>query len=151
MSYVDFAGSASAEGNVVVRRTRRTARGSDGEGAAARTADAETHEWVGREVDKLLRDECAGLPNAERKLRDGLARVRPRLTACLRHAQVPPDNNGSDRVIRNLKVKLKVSGQWRSTVGTNAYLALRSVIETAIKQELRPLDLLGDPVQLYHG
>jgi transposase len=41
------------------------------------------------------------------------------------------DNNASERAVRNLKVKLKVSGQFKS--GQEAYCILRSIIDTAIK------------------
>jgi transposase len=41
------------------------------------------------------------------------------------------DNNASERAVRNLKMKLKVSGQLKS--GQEAYCILRSIIDTAIK------------------
>lgn len=44
---------------------------------------------------------------------------------------VPYDNNGSERSIRNFKVKLKVSGQFKT--GHEAYCILRSIIDTTIK------------------
>jgi len=44
---------------------------------------------------------------------------------------VPPDNNGSERAIRNAKVKQKVSGGYRSYRGAERQAALLSVIETA--------------------
>ena len=46
---------------------------------------------------------------------------------------VPPDNNGSERAIRNVKVKQKISGQYKSMDGANIFVILRSVIDTAIK------------------
>lgn len=51
----------------------------------------------------------------------------------LRHAEVPPDNNGSEQAIRNVKVKTKVSGQFRSERGATRFAILRSVIDTTIK------------------
>ncbi len=51
----------------------------------------------------------------------------------LHHPKVPPDNNGSEQAIRNVKVKAKVSGQFRSERGATRFAILRSVIDTTIK------------------
>lgn len=56
---------------------------------------------------------------------------------CLYNLEIPPDNNGSERAIRNIKVKQKVSGQFKS--GQNAFCVIRSVIDTLLK---RGVDLL---------
>lgn len=48
--------------------------------------------------------------------------------------EVPPENNGSERAIRNVKVKIKVSGQFKSGDGAQDYATARSIIDTAIKQ-----------------
>ena len=47
---------------------------------------------------------------------------------------IPPDNNGSERGIRNVKVKMKTSGQFKT--GHNTFAKLRSVIDTCIKRNL---------------
>ncbi|HIP41726.1 MAG TPA: hypothetical protein EYG90_04325 [Campylobacterales bacterium] len=47
---------------------------------------------------------------------------------------MPPDNNGSERAIRNVKVKLKVSGQFKSFQGAKDYASLRSIIDTSRKR-----------------
>lgn len=46
---------------------------------------------------------------------------------------VPPDNNGSERAIRNIKVKHKISGYFKSFSGAIQFAVLRSVLDTAIK------------------
>jgi transposase len=51
----------------------------------------------------------------------------------LYHPKVPPDNNGSEQAIRNVKVKAKISGQFRSERGATRFAILRSVIDTTIK------------------
>ena len=51
----------------------------------------------------------------------------------LYHHHVPPDNNASERAIRNIKVKTKVSGQYRSQRGAERFAILRSVIDTIRK------------------
>lgn len=46
---------------------------------------------------------------------------------------MPPDNNGSERAIRNIKVKQKISGQFKSMTGAMNFAILRSITDTAIK------------------
>lgn len=55
---------------------------------------------------------------------------------------VPPDNNSSERAIRNVKVKQKISGQFKSTDGANVFAILRSVIDTTIKAGQNVLNTL---------
>ena len=50
---------------------------------------------------------------------------------------VPPDNNASERGIRNVKVKLKVSNQFKSYQGAQNFAIIRSVIDTCIKNNNR--------------
>lgn len=57
---------------------------------------------------------------------------------------IPPDNNGSERAIRNIKVKTKVSGQFKSPQGADDYAALRSIIDTARKRGMNEFDVLRD-------
>jgi len=49
----------------------------------------------------------------------------------LYYRDVPPDNNGSERAVRNIKVKQKISGQFNG--GQEDFAILRSVIDTVIK------------------
>jgi hypothetical protein len=42
-------------------------------------------------------------------------------------------DNGSERAVRTFKVKMKVSGLFRSTEGAKAFAVIRSVIDTTIK------------------
>jgi hypothetical protein len=69
---------------------------------------------------------------------------------------IPPDNNGSERAIRNCKTKQKVSGGYRSQHGADRQAAILSVIETAKKQELNVLEVIrklivGETVVLFGG
>lgn len=52
----------------------------------------------------------------------------------LYHKDVPFDNNGSERAIRNFKVKMKVSGQFKT--GHHIFAKLRSVVDTCVKQNV---------------
>lgn len=60
----------------------------------------------------------------------------------LYHPKVPPDNNGSERSFRNAKVKMKVSGQFKTLAGAHRFAVLRSVIDTAIKNSQNVLEAL---------
>jgi transposase len=49
---------------------------------------------------------------------------------CIYDLDIPPDNKGSERAIRTIKVKQKVSGQFKT--GQNAFCIIKSVIDTLI-------------------
>ena len=47
---------------------------------------------------------------------------------CSYDLEIPPDNNGFERAIRTIKVKQKVSGQFKT--GQQAFCIIRSIIDT---------------------
>lgn len=55
---------------------------------------------------------------------------------------VPPDNNGSEQAVSNVKVKQKISGQFKSIDNANVFAILRSVIDTTIKSGQNVLNAL---------
>ena len=57
--------------------------------------------------------------------------------------EVPPDNNASERAIRNIKVKQKVSGQFKIVQAAQNFAKIRSIIDTTIKNGLNVLDALS--------
>jgi len=61
----------------------------------------------------------------------------------LYYPEVSPDNNASERGIRNVKVKQKVSGQFKSMAGAQNFAIIRSVIDTYIKKNLKILESLS--------
>lgn len=77
-----------------------------------------------------------------------LTKSRDKIFTFLLHPNIPPDNNGSERAIRNVKVKLKVSGQFKTFQGAEDYATLRSIIDTARKRGLNEFDSL---VEIIHG
>lgn len=58
--------------------------------------------------------------------------------AFLDNPNIPPDNNASERAIRNFKIKLKVSNFFKSKTGSETYAVIRSVIDTAVKNNQNP-------------
>ncbi len=72
-------------------------------------------------------------------LQKRLVKYRKHIFTFLYYYHVPPDNNGSERAIRNIKVKHKVSGFFKSFDGAHSFAVLRSVIDTAIKNNVNPL------------
>jgi transposase len=56
------------------------------------------------------------------------------LLTFLKNQDVPPDNNGSERSIRNAKPKMKISGQFKTGAGAEIFAVIRSVIDTYIKR-----------------
>lgn len=55
---------------------------------------------------------------------------------------VPPDNNAAERGVRNIKVKQKISGQFKSEKGALRFAVIRSVIDTLIKNGVDILQAL---------
>ena len=60
----------------------------------------------------------------------------------LLQANVPPHNNGSEKAVRNVKVKQKISGQFKAIDNANVFAILRSVIDTTIKSGQNVLNSL---------
>lgn len=67
------------------------------------------------------------------RLQKKLNKITHDILCFLHHNRVPPDNNGSERAIRIIKVKQKVSGGFRPAHGADAFAVIRSVIDTTIK------------------
>jgi len=52
--------------------------------------------------------------------------------------EVPYENNASERAVRNLKVKQKVSGMFKSQTGSDTYCQIHSIAQTAKKNNQNP-------------
>lgn len=68
-------------------------------------------------------------------LQKSLNKHTQHLFGFLEHAGVPYDNNASERSVRPLKVKQKVSGMFKSDNGADAFCVLHSIVDTAKKNK----------------
>lgn len=78
-----------------------------------------------------------------------LQKRRDQIFTFLFFPDVPYDNNGSERAIRNIKVKQKVSGGFRSDRGAEIFAILRSVVDTVIKKGGNPYEDILFTLNLY--
>ena len=88
---------------------------------------------IEKRLDRLLN---YSLPPNHKELitfQKRLVKYRDYIFTFLHMPQVPPDNNSSERAIRNIKVKQKVSGQFKSPNGAFIFAVLRSITDTIIK------------------
>lgn len=89
-------------------------------------------------ADKLLESsylEALNLENQKYKhtitIYNAMNKLRHVLFPFLYDPRIPFDNNSSERAIRNVKIKTKISGQFKSL--HQDFAIMRSVIDTAIK------------------
>jgi transposase len=72
-----------------------------------------------------------------------MCRERQHLFTFLFIEDVPPDNNASERAIRNVKVKQKISGQFKTERAAQNFAKIRSVIDTTIKNGMNVVQALA--------
>lgn len=82
---------------------------------------------------ELLKEDHTASHKKVKAFSKRLIKNRDSILTFLYHPKVPPDNNASEQAIRNVKVKTKVSSQFRSEDGARRFAILRSVIDTTIK------------------
>ena len=63
---------------------------------------------------------------------------RDNLLTFLKYESVPADNNASEREIRTVKTKMKVSGMFKTLDGAQAYADIHSIVRTAKKNGRNP-------------
>lgn len=92
-------------------------------------------------LDKLLGSslDTTKYPDSE-KLRKSLLNHRDKVLLFMYDKDIPSHNNASELAIRNAKVKMKISGCFRSA--QQSYAIIRSVIDTCIKQGLSVFESL---------
>ena len=97
--------------------------------------------WLTR-LDNLLKENLDNLRKEFNELKRGIIKCRDYIFNFLENPAIPSDNNGSERGIRKLKVKQKISGCFRSESGADAFHALHSIADTAWKNGQSPLGAL---------
>ena len=91
-------------------------------------------------LDVLLR--TAPTHSAGRKLQQVIKGCRRHMFVFLADRAIPPTNNGSERALRPCVVFRKVTNCFRSEWAANLYADIRSVIETARRRAIGPLDAI---------
>ena len=76
------------------------------------------------------------------RLRNGLIKRKNYIFNFLENPAIPSNNNGSERGIRKLKIKQKISGTFRSDNGADAFMILHSITDTAWKNNQSPFDAI---------
>ena len=71
-----------------------------------------------------------------------LNKYRDYIFVFLYRDEVPPDNNASERAIRNVKIKQKISGQFKSPHGAFRFAVLRSITDTTLKNNMNVINAL---------
>jgi len=84
-------------------------------------------------LDRLLAYDIDKQPRKIKPFHKRLRKNKDYLFPFLYHDHVPPDNNASERAIRNVKVKQKISGQFVNQDNAMDFAIIRSVIDTTIK------------------
>lgn len=94
-------------------------------------SESKKYESIKNQLNNLLIIKLDKGKKETRTLQKSLIKNKHSLFTFLKYKEVPYDNNGSERAIRNVKVKLKISGQFIQT--QHIYCQIRSIIDTCIK------------------
>lgn len=85
------------------------------------------------QLEKLLSYDIEKQPVKIKPFQKRLIKNKKYLLPFLYHQKVPADNNASERAIRNIKVKQKISGQFFNLSNAMDFAIIRSVLDTTIK------------------
>lgn len=84
-------------------------------------------------MKNLLGESLTHLDNEFEKFKRGILKVKDYLFTFLSNPSVPYENNASERGVRKIKIKQKVSGCFRTDSGADDFAKLHSIAETAMK------------------
>ena len=99
--------------------------------------------FLEKELDKLLNEEIDPAQKELVVFQRRIVKYRDHLFAFLYHPDVPAHNNDSERAIRNIKIKQKISGQFKILSSAENFAILRSIIDTSIKNRQNVLAALN--------
>ena len=95
-----------------------------------------------KKLDDLLKLSLGHLKKDFDRLRNGLIKRKDYIFNFLENPAIPSNNNGSERGIRKLKIKQKISGTFRSDNGADAFMTIHSISDTAWKNNQSPFDAI---------
>ena len=81
----------------------------------------------------LLGESLTHLDEEFESFKKGLLKVKDYMFTFLTDLHVPYDNNASERGVRKIKIKQKVSGCFRTDGGADGFAKIHSIAETAMK------------------
>ena len=81
----------------------------------------------------LLGESLTHLDDEFERFKRGILKVKDYLFTFLTNPHVPYDNNASERGVRKIKIKQKISGGFRTDDGADDFAKLHSIAETAMK------------------
>ena len=108
-----------------------------------RLADATLKSYAARldaDLDRLMAR--APTHKAGIKLQIAIKRIRRHLFVFVTNRDIPPTNNGSERALRPCVTFRKVTNGFRTPWGAQLYADIRSVIETARRRAVAPLEAI---------
>lgn len=110
--------------------------------------DAREADRIRGQLDELMDNLPIVDDEAQQKtLSDFLLNLMPKkefMLTFLTNPAVPADNNASERSVRPVKTKMKVSGQFKNEEGAASYTSLHSIIQTARKNNRDPFAALAE-------
>ena len=84
-------------------------------------------------MKNLLGESLTHLDEEFERFKRGILKVKDYLFTILTNPHVPYDNNASERGVRKIKIKQKISGGFRTDDGADDFAKLHSIAETAMK------------------
>ena len=84
-------------------------------------------------MNNLLGESLTHLDDEFERFKRGILKVKDYLFTFLTNPHVPYDNNASERGVRKIKIKQKISGGFRTDDGADDFAKLHSIAETAMK------------------